>query len=119
MRAMSVFASLLMLDAGTPRPVAAADVPSAREFYVQAIAAMSDVPQPPYVTYRMEGSAEGLQVGLTTISGQVWLNIRAGSTSDRWTLRHRPYDYQSEIVSLSDGRRYVSQRSFFDAQRDG
>jgi hypothetical protein len=49
-----------------------------------------------------------------TIGGQVWLNIRPGSTSDRWTLRHRTYDYQSEIVSQSDGRRYVSQRSFFD-----
>jgi hypothetical protein len=114
MRTLSAVAAMLMLGAGTPGTVAAADPPSAREFYVQAVAAMSDLSQPPYVTYRMEGSAEGLQVGLTTISGQVWLNIGAGSTSDRWTLRHRTYDYQSEIVSRSDGRRYVSQRSFFD-----
>jgi hypothetical protein len=114
MRAMRVFTALLLLGAGAPRSVAAADAPSARAFYVQAIAAMSDVPQPPYVTYRMEGSAEGLQVGLTTINSQVWLTIRPGSTSDRWTLRHRTYDYQSEIVSFSDGRRFVSQRSFFD-----
>jgi hypothetical protein len=113
-RSIVILAACLAALSGGPRAIAAADPPSARAFYVQAIAAMSDVPQPPYVTYRMEGSAEGLQVGLTTISGQVWLNIRAGSTSDRWTLRHRTYDYQSEIVSLSDGRRYVSQRSFFD-----
>jgi hypothetical protein len=108
-----VAACLTVLTAG-PNCLAAADPPSAREFYVQAIAAMSALSQPPYVTYRMEGSAEGFQVGLTTIGGQVWLNIRPGSTSDRWTLRHRTYDYQSEIVSLSDGRRLVTQRSFFD-----
>lgn len=114
MRALSAFAALLLLGVGAPRSVSAADPPSAREFYVQAIAAMSDLPQPPYVTYRMEGSAEGLQVGLMILGGQVWLNIRPGSTSDRWTLRHRTYDYQSEIVSFSDGRRYVSRRSFFD-----
>src|ERR1700726_1147986 len=96
-RSIVIFAASLAVLSGGPRSVAAADPPSARDFYVQAIAAMSDVPQPPYVTYRMEGSAEGLQVGLTTISGQVWLNIRPGSTSDRWTIRHRTYDYQSEI----------------------
>jgi hypothetical protein len=111
---MVLFGACLTLFLGGSRLVAAADPPTARDLYVQAIAAMSDLPQPPYVTYRMEGNAQGLQVGLTTISGQVWLNIRPGSTSDRWTLRHRTYDYESEIVSQSDGRRYVSQRSFFD-----
>jgi hypothetical protein len=111
---MVLFGACLTFFLGGSRLVAAADPPTARDLYVQAIAAMSDLPQPPYVTYRMEGNAQGLQVGLTTISGQVWLNIRPGSTSDRWTLRHRTYDYESEIVSQSDGRRYVSQRSFFD-----
>ncbi|MDB5041991.1 MAG: hypothetical protein JWN27_2717, partial [Candidatus Eremiobacteraeota bacterium] len=58
--ATAIFAAGLAVFSGTPRSIAAADPPSAREFYVQAIAAMSDVPQPPYVTYRIEGSAEGL-----------------------------------------------------------
>ncbi len=113
-RSIVFFAACLAVFSGGLRSLAAADPTSPREFYVQAITAMSDLSQPPYVTYRMEGSAEGLQVGLTTIGGQVWLSIRAGSTSDRWTLRHRTYDYQSEIVSMTDGHRYVSQRSFFD-----
>jgi hypothetical protein len=75
---------------------------------------MSDLSQPAYVTFRFEGTSEGLQVGLTVIHSQVWLLIQAGSTSAGWTLRHRTYDYQSEIVDAADGRRYVSQRSFFD-----
>jgi hypothetical protein len=111
---MVLLAAGLVAFSGGSRSLAAANTRPARELYVQAIAAMSDLPQPAYVTYRLESSSEGLQVGLMTIAGQVWLNIRAGSTSDRWTLRHRTYDYESEIVSQSDGRRYVSQRSFFD-----
>ena len=79
-----------------------------------AITAMSDLPQPAYVTYRLESSSEGLQVDLATLSGQVWLNVHGGSTPDHWMLRHRTYDYESEIVNSSDAHRYLSQRSFFD-----
>ncbi len=75
---------------------------------------MSDLPQPAYVTYRLESSSEGFQVDLEVLRRQVWLNIHSGSTTDRWTLRHRTFDYQSEIVNAADGQRYVSTRSFFD-----
>ncbi|HEV2643306.1 MAG TPA: hypothetical protein VGT98_11385 [Candidatus Elarobacter sp.] len=87
---------------------------SGREVYVRTLAAMSALPQPRYVAYRLESSSEGLQVDLATSGGQVWLNIRHGTAPERWSLRHRTYDYESEIVNGSDGRRFLSQRSFFD-----
>jgi hypothetical protein len=97
------------------RMVAVADPPSAAERYAQAVAAMADVAQPPYVTYHLEGTSDGLQVGLKTDDdGQVWLDLRGGDTPVSWTLSHRTIDYSSEIVSPADGRRYLTQRSFFD-----
>jgi hypothetical protein len=99
---------------GTPRAVAAVEPASGHEVYVKALAAMNALPQPPYVTYRLESSSEGLQVDLAASGGQVWLNVRRGTAPDRWSLRHRTYDYESEIVNASDGRRFLSQRSFFD-----
>lgn len=105
-------AALAALFGGSRCP--AAPEPSAREIYAQAVTAMSNLRQPAYVTYKLESSSEGLQVGLVSIGGEVWLNVHSGSTADRWTLRHRTYDYESAIKNLGDGNRYISQRSFFD-----
>ncbi len=44
----------------------------------------------------------------------MWLDVQAGSSPAIWQMRHRTDDYQSEIVNQIDGRRLVSQRSFFD-----
>ncbi|HEV7180813.1 MAG TPA: hypothetical protein VGN11_13150 [Candidatus Baltobacteraceae bacterium] len=101
-------ASYSVAPADTPAP------PSAREFYSAALKAMSDLPQPPYVTYRLESESDGLQVTLTDIRRLVLLYIEAGSTPSGWIMRHRTDDYASEIVNTLDNRRYVSQRSFFD-----
>ena len=75
---------------------------------------MDGLPQPPYVTYRLEGTGDGFTIGLTVIDNKVWLAIRPGSRPAHWRLRHRTYDYASEIVDADDGQRYLSARSFFD-----
>jgi hypothetical protein len=111
---MLFFAACMGAVFGTSRSVAATEPPSAREFYLRSLKAMDNLPQPAYATYGFESTSEGLQADLTVIRGLIWLNIHAGSMPGRWTLRHRTYDYQSEIVNVADGRRYVSQRSFFD-----
>ena len=94
---------------------AGADPPSAAERYSQAVAAMSEVVQPPYVAYRLEATSDGLEVGLKPDdAGQVWLDLHGGDEPVSWTLSHRTIDYSTEILSTTDGRRYVTQRSFFD-----
>jgi hypothetical protein len=94
---------------------AIADPPSPAERYAQAIAAMSDVVQPPYVAYRLEATSEGLEVGVKPdATGQIWLDLHGGDDPATWTVSHRTIDYSTEILSPADGRRYVTQRSFFD-----
>jgi hypothetical protein len=85
----------------------------ASQLYRQAIAAMSDLPQPASVTFRMQGQGDGLRVDLVTQNGNVWLNVRGGSAASDWTIAHRTHDYQSAILN-DDGVRYTSARSFFD-----
>lgn len=113
-RAWSIVCVLCLVVLAGAAPGAAADAPTAAEFYAKAVRTMSDLPQPAYVTYGLESTSAGLEVDLTTIDGGVWLLIHRGSTPDRWSLRHRTLDYESEIVNAADGKRYVSQRSFFD-----
>lgn len=87
---------------------------SMRELYVDAIKAMSDLPQPQYVTYDLQAQSDGLQVDPVVQGGQVWLNVHGGSASAAWQMTHRTYDYATELVNAADGRRYFTQRSFFD-----
>lgn len=82
--------------------------------YAKAVAAMSGLPQPQYVTYNLQANGDGLLVDLVLQRGQVWLNVHGGSGSTNWALQHRTYDYASRIVNDADNQRYVTQRSFFD-----
>lgn len=82
--------------------------------YAKAIAAMSNLPQPQYVTYNLQARADGLQVDLLRQGGQVWLNVHPGSASANWAMQHRTYDYRSQITNNTDRQRYHTQRSFFD-----
>ena len=93
---------------------AGAEAPTGRELYLGAISAMNGLPQPPYVTFHFEGVPGGMQIGLTQDARGVWLRMKNGNTPTAWDIRHRTFDYQSEIVDRSDGKRYVSGRSFFD-----
>lgn len=106
---LSACAALLGAAAGAP-----VGAPPTQTLYTKAIAVMSDLPQPAFVTYRLESSSDGLQIGLMVINNNVWLNIHPGSEPQRWMLSHRTYDYASEIRDLGDGSRYTTQRSFFD-----
>ena len=94
--------------------LAAAPPPSAQQFYVQAIDAMSGLPQPEYVTYRMDGSSDGLPIGLTVRDGNLWLDIGGGRTTSSWSVRHRTFDYRSIVTDDDGGKEYATARSFFD-----
>jgi hypothetical protein len=113
--AFSVLLAAMVLQALPARADTTPDEPpSPQAFYAQALSAMRQLPEPPYVTYRLEGQGDGLQIALTTISGQVWLQIGAGSMPSSWLLRHRTDDYTTEIYDAWADRRLVTQRSFFD-----
>jgi CubicO group peptidase (beta-lactamase class C family) len=83
--------------------------------YSRALHVMDGLRQPKYLTYRMETSGDGVHLDFwADHRGQVWTRGSNGSSTDAWTLRHRTADYVSEIVHVSDGRRFVTFRSFFD-----
>ncbi len=83
--------------------------------YARSLRVMNGLRQPKYLAYRLESSSDGLEFYLwADARGQVWLRGHDGSTTDAWTFRHRTFDYMSEIVHVSDGRRFVSARSVFD-----
>jgi len=88
--------------------------PTALSFYAAALNAMRQLPEPSYISYRLEGEGQGLQVVPFTLRSQVWLSIGPGSLPSNWILRHRTDDYKSEVIDEWGDRRYVTQRSFFD-----
>lgn len=103
--AIAVAASLFALCG--VMPAGAADPPTAKELYRQALVAMNDLTEPAFVTYRLEGTSEGLRAEMTTQGGCAHLVFGFGSNHDRWTLRHRTEDGRTEMVDDADGRRYV------------
>jgi hypothetical protein len=82
--------------------------------YQQAIAAMSGLQQPPYLNYRIDGTGDGLDIGLVVRGGNLWLNMQGGSGTSAWQIDHRTFDYTSAVVNVSDGKSYLTHRSFFD-----
>ncbi len=109
--ALLALCTALALDSAC---LAASDV-AAPTLYARALHVMDALPQPDFVAYTLESDSEGLQLDMWQDGrGQVWLRGRGGSVPQRWALRHRTFDYASEIVIAPDGRRFVSQRSFFD-----
>ena len=86
---------------------------AAETLYRQAIDAMQGLPQPSYVTYKLDSVDDGLKLDLVDSKTGVWLNIHGGSGEQHWGFKHRTYDYESELTDDS-GSRHVSVRSFFD-----
>lgn len=106
-----VLAGLLALEiAASPSPAPV----DAHALFSAAVVAMSDLPQPSYVTYRMVGENDGMQVGLTVIDGNLWLSIGKGPDSSSWSVQHRTFDYKSIVSDDEEGTQYTTVRSFFD-----
>ncbi|MGD0969753.1 MAG: hypothetical protein ABR949_15890 [Candidatus Aquilonibacter sp.] len=91
-----------------------AQTPDATTLYQQAIAAMSGLQQPAYLSYRIDGTGDGLAIGLVVIDGNLWLNMRGGSGTSAWQINHRTFDYTSAVDDVINGRTYITHRSFFD-----
>ena len=98
----------------SPAPSTTVEPPSAQTFYSAALNAMRHLPQPAYVSFRIDGESQGLQVLLMTENHLVWLRLGTGSLPASWALVHRTDDYASSIFDMYTGRHYVTQRSFFD-----
>ena len=93
----------------------AAERSAAALMYSRSLHVMDALPQPKYLSYRLASSSDGVHFDLWTDSKhQVWMRGSDGSTEEAWTLQHRTADYLSAIVHVSDGRRYLTARSFFD-----
>ena len=103
------------IAAAAVRAAEASQHSAAALLYARSLHVMDGLRQPRYLAYRLESSSDGLHFDLwTDRSGLVWLRGHDGSTTDAWTFRHRTFDYMSEIVHVSDGRRFVSARAVFD-----
>ncbi len=72
---------------------------------------MNDLKEPPYVTFRVDGTGEGLRLDMRTenCDGRegVFREMSFGNNQVRWTVRHRTADNRAEIVDNADGHRYV------------
>ena len=96
------------------RSADAAEHSAAALMYTRSLRVMDALRQPKYLSYRLESSSDGVHFDLWIDQRQVWLRGHDGSTQDAWTLQHRTSDYRSAIVHISDGKRYLTARSFFD-----
>lgn len=100
------FAALVNAAAVCAPLAAWADEQSAHDLYLKAIAAMNDLPQPRYVSYRLVSTTSGLKAEL---SDSCTPCLTPGNNAgDRWTIRHNTSDYASEIGNDADGKRYLS-----------
>ena len=90
----------------------AAEPPTAKELYRQALIVMNDLKEPAFVTFRLEGTGDGMRVDWRTENCDDvevdWRAFTFGDNRVRWALRHRTEDFKTEIVDMADGRRYVS-----------
>ncbi len=105
----------LSCSLGQSRAQDASTPPSPESFYSSAVESMRALPQPPYLTFTMEGNGDNLSISLRVLRHLVWLEMITGPAafSSEWGIRHRTDDYASEITEY-DGRRLVSTRAFFD-----
>jgi hypothetical protein len=99
-------------------PAPAAEPPTAKELYRQALVVMNDLKEPPYVTYRVEGTSEGLSAEVTTRGGCAHLEETFGNSRHQWTARHRTLDSKTELVDVADGRRFVVDHDRYVANFD-
>ncbi len=85
------------------------------QLYLQTVAAMQVLPEPPYVTYRLVTLDGGsIHLGFLVSRHELWYTLPRGSSSGTaWSVAHRTSDSASMVIDRA-GQRYVSNRSFFD-----
>jgi hypothetical protein len=105
---VAVACALALFARGSAR---AAEPPTPVELYRQALVVMNDLKEPAFVTYRLDGTSEGLRADLKSLDCDsreiTHLQFTYGSNAVRWALRHRTADSATEIVDTANGRRYV------------
>jgi len=96
----------LISEGASPTPES-----SARDLYVRALRAMSELDQPAYVTYTLQSTSNGLKGGVAARC-RVWIEF--GSNKDRWTIWHRTADYVSLVEDDTNDAECISHHPFFD-----
>lgn len=81
--------------------------------YRQTIKAMDDLKEPPYVTYRLESTSEGLRGDFYHCPGTFFCTS-LGNNTNHWMLWHRTNDFHTAILDLDNNRRYDTDTTFFD-----
>lgn len=89
----------------------AAPESNARDLYVRALRAMSELDQPAYVTYTLRSTSDGLK-GTINASCAAWLT--PGNNNKRWTIWHRTADYTSLVEDSANNAECISSHPFFD-----
>lgn len=113
-RVVAFSLALLVVSGASAR----ASIDPATQLYVDTVAAMQNLPEPPYVTYRLvTETGTGLQVSLSVYDHEVWLSFAPGKNVAQWSVAHRAGDFRSLIID-ADGRRYGTNRAFFDPTWD-
>ena len=122
----SLVIAALILGTLIASSAASATVDAPTALYINTIAAMQALPQPPYVTYELvTKNDEGLQVDLNVYNHDIWLGFGPGTLSNHWYVGHRARDFKSVVIG--NNSHYVTDRAFFDptwdsayhAMRDG
>ena len=112
-----IAATVSVLAPSADARAGAADPSAARALYLRALGAMSDLKQPAYVTFRLEGRSQGLEGDL--VAQAACLRVSFGNKADQWTLRHRTSDDETEILDSADHHRYVTKDPPFDPTWEG
>ncbi len=99
----------LLVTSGTLRTDAAEL--SAHDAYVQALNVMSQLQQPPYVTYTLQGASRGLEAELSETCRPC---LSPGKSSSHWSVWHRTNDYASLVQNDLDSKQYLSYNAQFD-----
>ena len=81
----------------------AQETPSATEFYRRAVVTMNELKEPPFMTYRLEGTGAGLRTDILTEPCN-HLSSKFGNGRNHWTVRNRTSDSRAEILDDAGNR---------------
>ncbi len=79
-----------------------AQAPTATELYRRALVVMNDLPQPAFITYRLDGTMQGVPIHLSTQG----CGALAIPPQQHWTLQTSTHDDKTIMLDTESGRRY-------------
>ncbi len=81
----------------------AQETPSATEFYRRAVVTMNELPEPPFIAFRYEGTGAGLRIDLATEPCE-FFRWKLGDARTEWRIKSRTSDARAEFVDTAGNR---------------